>query len=99
MDVPYFIIEHPWINASDEATLKITFGGNTPSSKLNLQTKWYHGGGCCDDSQSCEQLVSTWCICLTEIMEYFKCSTMLWLLLDPTWKRNLLARVGWALQA
>ena len=29
----------------------------------------------------------------------FKCFTMFWLLLDSNCKRNLLARVGWALQA
>ena len=26
------------------------------SSKLTLETKWYHSCGCCDDSRSCEQL-------------------------------------------
>ena len=26
------------------------------SSKLTLKTKWYHSCGCCDNSQSCEQL-------------------------------------------
>ena len=30
---------------------------------------------------------------------YFKCSTVLWLLLDPRCKGNMLTRVGWALQA
>ena len=44
------------MNASDEATLKIIFGGSKPSSKLALKTKWYHTCCCCDDSQSCEQL-------------------------------------------
>ena len=35
---------------------KKSFGGRKPSSKLTLKTKWYHGCGCCNDSQSCEQL-------------------------------------------
>ena len=56
MDVPYFIKEHLWMTASDEAALKSTFGGSKPSSKLTLKTKWYHSCGCCDDSQSREQL-------------------------------------------
>ena len=36
--------------------LKKNFGESKPSSKLTLKTKWYHSCGCCDDSQSCEQL-------------------------------------------
>ena len=56
MDVPYFIQEHFWMSASDEATLKTIFGGSKPSSKLTLRTKWYHSCDCCDDSRSCEQL-------------------------------------------
>ena len=30
---------------------------------------------------------------------YFKCSTVFWLLLDPSYKDNLLTRVDWVLQA
>ena len=57
MDVPYFIKEHLWMSeASDEATLKKSFGGFKPSSKLTLRTKWYHSCGCCNDSQSSEQM-------------------------------------------
>ena len=56
MDVPYFIKEPLWISASDEAALKIIFGGSKPFSKLILKTKWYQSCGCCDDSRSCEQL-------------------------------------------
>ena len=56
IDVPYFIKEHLWMSAFDEAALKIIFGGNKPSSKLTLWTKWYHSCGCCDDSRSFEQL-------------------------------------------
>ena len=56
MDVPYFIKDHLWMSASDEATLKKFFGGNKPSSKLTLKVKWYHSCGCCDDSWSFEQL-------------------------------------------
>ena len=56
MVVPYFIEEHLWTSASDEATPKNIFGGSKPSSKLTLKTKWYHSCGCCDDSRSCEQL-------------------------------------------
>ena len=56
MDVPYFIKKLIWMTASDEATLKIIFGGSKPSSKFTLKTKWYHICGCCDDSCSCEQL-------------------------------------------
>ena len=55
MDVPYFIKEHLWMSASDEATLKKKFPGSKPS-KLTLKTKWYHSCCCCDDSQSYEQL-------------------------------------------
>ena len=36
MDVPYFIKEHLWMSAFDEAKL---FGGSKPSSKLALKTK------------------------------------------------------------
>ena len=43
------------MSASDEATLK-NFRGCKPSSKLTLETKWYHSFGCCDDFGSCEQL-------------------------------------------
>ena len=50
LDLLYF-----WIKASDEATLKKSFGSK-PSSKLTLKTEWYHNYGCCDDSQSFEQL-------------------------------------------
>ena len=39
MDVPYFINEHLWISASDEATLKVISDGNKPSTKLTLKTK------------------------------------------------------------
>ena len=53
MDVPYFIKEHLWMSASDEATLKKNFDGSKPSSKLTLEAKWYHSCGCCDESQSC----------------------------------------------
>ena len=56
MDVAYFIKEHLWMSAFDEATLKKKFSGSTPTSKLTLKAKWYHSCGCCDDSRSCEQL-------------------------------------------
>ena len=56
MDVPYFIKEHLWISASDEATLTKIFGASKPSPKLTLKIKWYQSFGCCDSSQSCEQL-------------------------------------------
>ena len=55
-NVPYFIKEHLWVSAFDETTLKNIFGGSKPSSKLTLKTKWYNSCGCCDDSQSREQL-------------------------------------------
>ena len=48
--------ENLWISVSDEATLKINFGGSKPFSKLTLKTKCYCSYGCCDDSRSCEQL-------------------------------------------
>ena len=44
------------MNAFDEATLKKTFGGSKPSSKLSSKTKWYHSYSCYDNSQSCKQL-------------------------------------------
>ena len=50
MDVSYFIKEHLWMRASDEAALKKMFGGSKPSLKLTLKTKWYLSCGCCDDS-------------------------------------------------
>ena len=55
-DVPYFVKEHFWMSAFDEATPKKIFGGSKPSSKLTLKTKWYHSCGCCDHSRSCKQL-------------------------------------------
>ena len=36
--------------------LQKIFDGRKPSSKLTLETKWYHSCGCCDGSRSCEQL-------------------------------------------
>ena len=56
MDVQYFIKEHLWISASDEATLKKVFGESKPPSKWTMKTKWYQSCGCCDDSRSCEQV-------------------------------------------
>ena len=56
MDVPYFIKKNLQMSSSDEATLKKSFGGNKHSLKLTLKTTCYHSCGCCDDSQSCEQL-------------------------------------------
>ena len=56
MYVPYFIKEHLWMSASDEATLKKIFGGSKPSLKLTLKTKCYCGCGCCDGFCSCKQL-------------------------------------------
>ena len=53
MDVPYFIKDHIWMSASDEATLKKHFGGSKRSSKLTLKT---NSCGCCDDSRSWKQL-------------------------------------------
>ena len=44
------------MSASDEATLKKTFGGGKTSSKLTLRTKWYHSCGYCNDFRSCGQL-------------------------------------------
>ena len=55
MNVPYFIKEKLWMSAS-EATVKKNIGGSKSSSKLTLKTKSCHNCGCCDDSQSCEQL-------------------------------------------
>ena len=49
IDVKYFIKEQLWRSASEEATLKIIFGGSKPSSRLTLKTKWYHSRDCCDD--------------------------------------------------
>ena len=37
-------------------TTKEIFDGRKPSSELTLKTKWYQSCGCCNDSQSCEQL-------------------------------------------
>ena len=56
MDVPYFIKEHLWMSAFDEAMLKKIFGGSKPSSKLTLKTKWYTVVAACDDYRSCEPL-------------------------------------------
>ena len=56
MDVPYFIKEHLWMNAFDEANTQKKFGESKPSSKLTLKTKWYHSCGCCDNSRSFKQL-------------------------------------------
>ena len=56
VDVPYFIKENLWISASDEATLKKSFGGSNLSLNLTLKTRWCHICGCCDDSQNREQL-------------------------------------------
>ena len=50
-DVPYFIKEHLWMSAFDEAILKkIKIGESKPSSKLTLKAKWYHSCDWCDDS-------------------------------------------------
>ena len=43
------------MSVSDEATLKKKVGRSKPSSRLTLETKWYHSYGCCDDFRSCEQ--------------------------------------------
>ena len=43
------------MSASYEATRQIFFGGNRPSAKLTLKTKW-NSCSYCDDSHSCEQL-------------------------------------------
>ena len=56
LEQPFHIKEHLWMSVSDDATLKLIFGGSKPSSKLTLKTKWYHSCGCCNDSRSCEQL-------------------------------------------
>ena len=57
MYVPYFIKEHLWTSACNEATLKKkNWGGSKPSSKLTLKARWYHSCGCSDDSRSCEQM-------------------------------------------
>ena len=56
MDVPYLIKEHLWMTATDEVTLKTIFDGSKPSSKLTLETIWYHSCSCYDDSRSCEQI-------------------------------------------
>ena len=55
VDIPYLFKEHLWMSAFDEATLKKNFGGSKPSSKLTLETKWYHICSCCDDS--CRELL------------------------------------------
>ena len=44
------------MSASDEATLQKSFAGSKSSPRFTLKTKLYHSFGCCDDSQSCEQL-------------------------------------------
>ena len=56
IDIQYFIKEHLWISASDEATPKKLFGRSKSSLKLTLKTKWYHSCGCCDNSLICKQL-------------------------------------------
>ena len=38
INVPYFIKEHLWMSASDEATPQKNFGGIKPTSKLTLKT-------------------------------------------------------------
>ena len=139
------------INLSNNKKSLKDSGRRKPSSKLNLETKWYHSCGYSDDSQSCEQLkkcvtdesfekkldfepefssitgnvcyhYNNWvtgvymaCIFHRNSGEkasqiewlfesnlksfgYFKCSTALWLPLNPSCKGNLLARVWWALQ-
>ena len=46
------------LSAFDDATLKEKkkkVGRSKPSSRLTLETKWYHSYGCCDDFRSCEQ--------------------------------------------
>ena len=50
MDVPYFIKQHLWMSASEEATPQKNVGASKPSSKLTLKTIWYHSCGYCDDS-------------------------------------------------
>ena len=39
-NLPYFIKGHLWMSASDETTLKKSFGESKPSSKFTLKTKW-----------------------------------------------------------
>ena len=39
MHVPYFIKEHLWMSASDEAILKKKIGRSKPSSKLKVDLK------------------------------------------------------------
>ena len=52
----FFIKEHLWMSASDEASLKKKFPESKPSSKLASKTKCYHNCGCCDDYRTFEQL-------------------------------------------
>ena len=44
------------MSAFADPTLKFYFRRSKPSPKLSLKTKWYHGCGCCVDSQNCEKL-------------------------------------------
>ena len=44
------------INLSNNKKSLKDSGRRKPSSKLTLETKWYHSCGYSDDSQSCEQL-------------------------------------------
>ena len=68
MDVPYFINNTSiWV-----LLFRQHFAGSKTSSKLTLETKWYHSCSCCDDSQSCEQLKK--CI----IVKYFEKKVRLW---------------------
>ena len=56
MDVPYFI---KWKHISEcfwwcnTQRKKKKVGRSKPSSRLTLETKWYHSYGCCDDFRSC----------------------------------------------
>ena len=44
-----------WVLLMKKYSKKV-FDGSKLSSKLTLKIKWYHSCGCCDDSQSYEQL-------------------------------------------
>ena len=88
VDIPYLFKEHLWMSAFDEATLKKNFGGSKPSSKLTLETKWYHICSCCDDS--CREQLKKY---VTD--KYFE-KGRFWTLITFHYRKCMLhKRVGW----
>ena len=83
-NLPYFIKEHLWMSASNQATVKKHFWWSKPSSKLTLKTKCYHSCGCCDDCQSCEKLKKH------VLDEYFEKNVRLWTLITFHYRKCVL---------